>query len=76
MKDSGWPFDKITSMAIFFNKTRQINGSSYAKIPLRSSAILNSENKNNFCFSESNLAKLRPCESSHSNSTSNYNFQL
>ena len=44
MKDSGWRFDKINSMTIFFYKTNEMNGSNYAKIPLRSNAILNIEN--------------------------------
>ena len=44
MKDSGWRFDKINSMTIYFYKTGKINGSSYVKVPLRSNAILNIEN--------------------------------
>ena len=39
-KDSGWRFDKINSMTIFFYKTNEMNGSNYIKIPLRSNAIL------------------------------------
>ena len=34
-------FNKINSMIIYFWKNGEINGSSYIKIPLRSSAILN-----------------------------------
>ena len=35
MKDSGWRFDKITSMTIYFYKTSEMNGSIYVKKPLR-----------------------------------------
>ena len=35
MKDSGWRFDKINSMTIYFYKTGELNGSNYFKIPLR-----------------------------------------
>ena len=44
MKESGWIFDKINSMKISFYKTEELNGTSYVKIPLRSSAILNIQN--------------------------------
>ena len=29
MKDSGWRFDKINSMTVYFYKTNEINGSNY-----------------------------------------------
>ena len=45
MKDSGWRFDKINSMTIYFYKTGELNGSNNVKIQLRSSAILNIENE-------------------------------
>ena len=41
MKDSGWRFDKINSMTIYFYKTGEMNSSNYVKIPLRSNANLN-----------------------------------
>ena len=72
MKDSGWRFDKITSMTIYFYKTNELNGSSYVKIPLRSSAILNIENDDEYCFLWSILAHLHPCQNSHPNRVSNY----
>ena len=50
MKDSGWRFDKINSMTIYFYKTGEINGSNYVKIPLRSNAVLNIENNDKYCF--------------------------
>ena len=34
MKESGWVFDKLVSMTIYFYKTNELNGSSYVKIPL------------------------------------------
>ena len=50
MKNSGWRFDKINSMTIYFYKTNEMNGSNYIKIPLRSNAILNVENNDKNCF--------------------------
>ena len=49
-----------------------MNGSSYVNIPLRSSAILNIENDDRFCFLWSILASLHPCENSHPNRVSTY----
>ena len=49
-KVSGWRLDKTNSMIISFYKTREINGSSYVKIPLEFSAILNIQNDDNLCF--------------------------
>ena len=72
MKDSGWRFNKLISMTIYFYKTKELNGSSYVKIPLRSSAILNIENDDKYCFLWSILAFLHPCENSHPNRVSNY----
>ena len=42
MKDSGWRFDKIKSMTVYFYKTGEMVGRSHVKIPLRSNAILKS----------------------------------
>ena len=50
MKDSGWRFDKILSMTIYFYKTQELNGSTYLKIPIRSNAILNIQNDDKYCF--------------------------
>ena len=36
MEDSGWRFDKINSMTVYFYKTNELDGSNYFKIPLRS----------------------------------------
>ena len=72
MKDSGWRFDKINSMTIYFYKTNEMNGSNYVKIPLRSNAILNVENFDKYCFLWSILAYLHPCNNNHPNRVSNY----
>ena len=72
MKDSGWRFDKLYSMTIYFYKTNEMNGSNYIKIPLRSNAILNIENNEKYCFLWSILASLYPCNNNHPNSVSNY----
>ena len=72
-KESGWMFDKINSMKISFYKTGELNGSSYVKIPLRSSAILNIQNIDKYCFFWSILASLDPRENDHPNRVSNYN---
>ena len=50
MKDSGWRFDKLYSMTIYFYKTNEMDGSNYIKIPLRTNAILNIENNDKHCF--------------------------
>ena len=72
MKDSGWRFDKLYSMTIYFYKTNEMNGSNYVKIPLRSNAILNVENNDKYCFLWSILASLYPCNNNHPNKVSNY----
>ena len=72
MKDSGWRFDKITSMTIYFYQTGMMNGSNYVKIPLRSKAILNIGNNDKYCFLWSILASLHPCNNNHPNRVSNY----
>ena len=56
MKDSGWRFDKTISMTIYFQKTGEMNGINSVKTPLRSSAILNIETFNKYCFLWSVLA--------------------
>ena len=73
MKDSGWRFDKINSMVIYFYKTSEMDGRFYVKIPLRSNAILNIENIDKYCFLWSILASLHPCNNIYPNRVSNYN---
>ena len=70
MKASGWRFDKINSMRIFFYKTGELNRSNYVKIPLRSNAILIIENIDKYCFIWSILASLCPCKTNHPNRVS------
>ena len=47
---------KINSVNISTYETEDLNGTSYVKIPLRSSAILNIQNNNKYCFIWSILA--------------------
>ena len=70
MKNSGWRFDKINLMTIFFYQTGIMNGSNYVKVPLRSNAILNIENNDKYCFLWSILGYWHPCN--HPNRVSNY----
>ena len=72
MKDSGCRFEEINSMKISIIITGELNGSSYVQIPLRSSANLNIENNNKYCFLWSLLAYLHPCKICHSNRFSKY----
>ena len=60
-------------MKISFIETGQLSGSSVVRISLRSSAILNVQNNENYCFFWSTLASLHPCENDHHNRVSNYN---
>ena len=72
VKDSGWRFDKINSMTVYFYKTNELNGSNYFKFPLRSNAIFNIENNDKNCFLRSILASLHPCNNNHPNRLSIY----
>ena len=42
-----------------------MNGSSYVKIPLRISALLNIENSDKYCYLWSILATLHPCQNNY-----------
>ena len=70
-KESGWIFDKINSMKIRVYKTGELNGSSFVKTPLRSNALMNFKNNDEFCFIWSILASLHPCDNDHPNRVSN-----
>ena len=59
-------------MKISFYKTDGVNGLSCVKIPLRSTAILNNEKIDKYCFIWSILAHLHPCENNYPNRVSNY----
>ena len=72
VKDSGWRFDKINSMTVYFKKTGEINGLNYIKLPLGSNAILNIEINDKNCSLWSILASLHPCSINHPNRVSNY----
>ena len=71
-QESEWNFDKINSMSITFYKTGDLNGSSYVKLLLRSSALISIKNDDKYCFLWSILAYIRPCEKYHVNRVSNY----
>ena len=53
-----------------------MNGLSYVKNLLRSSAFLNIENNDKYCFLWSILAHLHPCNNNHPNRVSNYKHFL
>ena len=72
VKDSGWIFDKINSMTVFFYKTGEMNELSFVKSHFRISAILNIENIDKYCFSWSILDYSQPCNNNHPNRVSNY----
>ena len=72
MKNSGWRFDKINSMTVYFYKTGELNGSNYVKIPLRSNAIMIIENNDKYCFIWSISASLHPCNNNRPNRASSY----
>ena len=59
-------------MKISFYKTGELNGTSYVKFLLRSSAILNFQNNDKYCFIWSLLASLHPCEQTHPSRVNNY----
>ena len=71
-RESGWIFGKIISMKISFYKTVELNGTSYVKIPLRSSAILNVQNNDKYSFIWSILASLHPCENTYPSRVNTY----
>ena len=71
MKYRGRVFAKISSMIIYFYKTSEMNGSSYVKNPLRSSAIFKIENDDKYCLVWSIFAKLDPYNNNHPNRVSN-----
>ena len=71
-EESGWIFDKINSLKISFYETTELNGSSSVEIPLRTSAILNIQNNDKYCFIWSFLASLYPCENSNPSRVNNY----
>ena len=72
LKESGWIFDKINSMKISFYKTTEMNGTSHVKIPLRTSAILNVQKNDKYCFIWSILAELHPCQNNYPIRVNNY----
>ena len=76
MKDSRWKFDKINSLKEPFHKNTEINGSSYNKSPLKSSAILNIPCDDNYCFIWSIPADLQPAADSKTKRSSKKSTKL
>ena len=76
MKESGWRFIEINSMTIYFYKTGEMNGSSFMKIPLRSSVFLNTKKDDKCCFIWSIPAHRHPFNNSHPRRLSNYRQKL
>ena len=62
MQESGCNFQRVNSREISFHKTGEIKSSSYEKLLLRSSGILNIRNDVKYCFIWSIPAHLLPCE--------------
>ena len=60
MEGSGWNFQGINHLKIYFHKTNPINGQTYIKFPIRSNAILNIQNNDTYCFLWSILASIHP----------------
>ena len=59
-------------MKITFYKTDELNGSNYVKVPLRSNAILKTENDDKYCFFWPLLSFLHPFENSHPSRVRHY----
>ena len=72
MKKSGWNFQRFNNMSISFDKTGKINGTSYVKIPLGSSALINFKNDDKYCFIWSISASLHPGENGNPNRVSSF----
>ena len=68
MKDNGWRSVKINSVTKKFCKTSELKGTSYLKIPIRSSAITNIEDDAKYSCLGSVVAHLHPCENTNPNS--------
>ena len=53
LKESGWRFDKVNSMIVYFYRTGEMDGRSYIKNPLISNAILRIKiMKNIVCYGQ------------------------
>ena len=75
MHESGWNFQINNTMKKSFFQTGELNGSSYVKLPLRSSALTNKKNEHRYCLLWPILAKLHPIshpKTGHSTRVSNY----
>ena len=71
-KDSGWILDKIDLMTKYFYDNTELNGSTYVKIPLRSSAVINIDSDDDYCFLWSKVANTLPCKNNHPKKVSDF----
>ena len=72
MEDSSARFDKINSTTVSFYKTGETKSRPFVNIPLRSSAFINFENDDKYCFLWSVLAYLHPCKNKYPIRVSKY----
>ena len=75
-KDRGWRFDKSLSMTICFPETTKIDCSKYVKSLIRSSAIIEIDNDDYYCFFWSIITNLHACKKNHPNRVSIYSKSL
>ena len=62
MEGSGWDIQGINHLKIYVHKTNALNGRTYVKVPIRTNAILNIQNKDTYCFLWSFLANIHPID--------------
>ena len=62
MEGSGWNFQGINNLKIYFHKTNPINGQTYMKFPIRTNSNLNIQNKDTYCFLWSIIANIHPVD--------------
>ena len=60
MQGSGWNIQGFNHLKIYFHKTNEINGMTHKKFPIRTNAVLNSQNVDTYCFLWSILANIHP----------------
>ena len=61
MMESGCIFQRITTMGVALYKSGELKSSSYVKLPLRSSDLINIIIDDKYCFIWSIIANLHPC---------------
>ncbi|XP_055839997.1 uncharacterized protein LOC129907698 [Episyrphus balteatus] len=74
-RDSGWALIRIKSVEININKYQPLSGSSYLSLPKKivdKRAIVNIENKDEYCFKWAVISALHPEIETHVGRTSSY----